>query len=65
VDFDDAGSIGKRYRRQDEIGTPFCICYDFESEEDGCVTVRDRDTMEQVRMPIDEVEAYIAAKLEF
>ncbi|MBR5444534.1 MAG: glycine--tRNA ligase, partial [Clostridia bacterium] len=65
VDFDDAGSIGKRYRRQDEIGTPFCICYDFESEEDGCVTVRDRDSMEQVRMPIDEVEAYIAAKLEF
>ena len=65
MEFDDSGSIGKRYRRQDEIGTPFCICYDFESEEDGCVTVRDRDSMEQVRMPIDEVEAYIAARLEF
>ncbi len=65
VDFDDAGSIGKRYRREDEIGTPFCITYDFESVEDGCVTVRDRDTMEQVRMPISEVAAYIEAKLEF
>ncbi len=64
-EFDDAGSIGKRYRRQDEIGTPFCITYDFESEEDGCVTVRDRDTMEQVRLPISELEAYISAKLEF
>jgi len=65
VEFDDAGSIGKRYRRQDEIGTPFCICYDFDSVEDGCVTVRDRDTMEQVRMPIAEVDAYLAEKLEF
>ncbi len=64
-EFDDAGSIGKRYRRQDEIGTPFCITYDFESEEDGCVTVRDRDTMEQVRLPISELEAYISEKLEF
>ena len=64
-DYDDAGSIGKRYRRQDEIGTPFCITYDFESAEDGCVTVRDRDTMEQVRLPIAELEAYIAKKLEF
>ena len=52
VDYDDAGSIGKRYRREDEIGTPFCITYDFDSVEDGCVTVRDRDTMEQVRIPI-------------
>lgn len=65
VDYDETGSIGKRYRREDEIGTPFCITYDFESETDGCVTVRDRDTMEQVRMPISEVEAYIEKKLEF
>ena len=64
-DYDDAGSIGKRYRRQDEIGTPFCITYDFESVEDACVTVRDRDTMEQVRLPIAELESYIAKKLEF
>ena len=65
VDFDDAGSIGKRYRRQDEIGTPFCLTYDFDSENDGCVTVRDRDTMEQVRMPIGELEGYLAAKITF
>ncbi len=65
VEFDESGSIGKRYRRQDEIGTPLCITYDFESEEDGCVTVRDRDTMEQVRISIDELESYIAKKLEF
>ena len=65
VDFDDAGSIGKRYRRQDEIGTPFCITYDFESEEDGCVTVRDRDSMEQIRLPVSELCAYIEEKLEF
>ena len=65
VDFDDTGSIGKRYRRQDEIGTPLCITYDFESETDGCVTVRDRDTMEQVRLKIDELEAYIAERIVF
>ena len=65
VDFDDAGSIGKRYRREDEIGTPFCITYDFESENDGCVTVRDRDTMQQERIAIDELNAYIASKLDF
>ena len=65
VEYDEAGSIGKRYRRQDEIGTPFCITYDFDSKEDGCVTVRDRDTMEQIRMPISEVKAYIESKLEF
>ena len=65
VDYDEAGSIGKRYRREDEIGTPFCITYDFESETDGCVTVRDRDTMEQVRLPIDSLVAYINEKLEF
>ena len=65
VDYDDAGSIGKRYRRQDEIGTPFCITYDFDSIEDGCVTVRARDTMEQVRLPISELEGFIEEKLEF
>ncbi|MBQ2264541.1 MAG: glycine--tRNA ligase [Oscillospiraceae bacterium] len=66
VDFDDAGSIGKRYRRQDEIGTPFCITYDFDTKEtDQCVTVRDRDTMEQVRMPITELEAWLEKKLAY
>ena len=65
VDFDDTGSIGKRYRREDEIGTPLCITYDFESEEDGCVTVRDRDTMEQERIKIEELSAYIAKRLVF
>ncbi len=65
VDFDDTGSIGKRYRRQDEIGTPFCITYDFDSAEDGCVTVRDRDSMEQIRLPISELCEYIEKKLEF
>jgi len=65
VDFDETGSIGKRYRRQDEIGTPYCITYDFESETDGCVTVRDRDTMEQVRLPISELRQYIEEKLMF
>ena len=65
VEFDDAGSIGKRYRRQDEIGTPFSICYDFDSLEDNCVTVRDRDTMEQVRMPISELAAYLTEKCAF
>ena len=65
VDYDDAGSIGKRYRRQDEIGTPVCITYDFESLEDGCVTVRDRDTMEQKRISIDELDAYFEEILAF
>ena len=65
VDYDEAGSIGKRYRREDEIGTPFCITYDFESAEDGCVTVRDRDTMTQVRMKIEDVKGYIAEKIKF
>ena len=64
-EYDDAGSIGKRYRRQDEIGTPICITFDFESEEDNSVTLRDRDTMEQIRLPIDEVIPYIESKLEF
>ena len=65
VDYDDAGSIGKRYRREDEIGTPFCITYDFDSVEDGCVTVRDRDTMEQVRIPIAGLRKYIEEKIAF
>ena len=65
IDFDDAGSIGKRYRRQDEIGTPICITYDFDSVEDNCVTVRDRDTMEQKRIPIAELKAYIAEAVKF
>ena len=65
VDYDDAGSIGKRYRREDEIGTPFCITYDFDSKEDNCVTVRDRDTMEQIRIPISELVSYIESKLVF
>ena len=65
VDFDDAGSIGKRYRRQDEIGTPICITYDFDSANDGCVTVRDRDTMEQERIKIEDLVSYIEARMEF
>ncbi|WP_210469014.1 glycine--tRNA ligase [Sporosarcina sp. 6E9] len=65
VQYDESQSIGRRYRRQDEIGTPFCITYDFDSEEDQQVTVRHRDSMEQIRMPIDEVKDYIAKHLEF
>ncbi len=65
VDYDDAGSIGKRYRRQDEIGTPVCITFDFESEQDGCVTVRDRDTMAQERIAIDALPAYLREKIAF
>ena len=65
VDFDESGSIGKRYRRQDEIGTPLCITYDFDSLEDGCVTVRDRDTMEQERVKIEALQAYIEHKIAF
>ena len=64
-EYDEAGSIGKRYRRQDEIGTPFCVTVDFDTLEDKCVTVRDRDTMEQVRMPIDQLKAYFTEKMEF
>ncbi|MBE6788767.1 MAG: glycine--tRNA ligase [Ruminococcaceae bacterium] len=65
IDFDETGSIGKRYRRQDEIGTPLCITYDFDSLEDGCVTVRDRDTMKQERIKIEDVAAYIEKTIEF
>ena len=65
IDFDETGSIGKRDRREDEIGTPLCITYDFDSENDNCVTVRDRDTMEQVRIPITELKDYISNKITF
>ncbi|MBO5322076.1 MAG: glycine--tRNA ligase [Clostridia bacterium] len=65
VDFDETGSIGKRYRREDEIGTPICITFDFDSLEDKCVTVRDRDTMEQKRIPIADLKAYIEKAIEF
>ena len=64
-EFDDRGNIGKRYRRQDEIGTPFCVTYDFDSETDGCVTIRFRDSMEQERVPIDGLEAWFADKFDF
>lgn len=65
TDFDETGSIGKRYRREDEIGTPFCITYDFDTENDGCVTVRDRDTMQQERIKIEDLRSYIEKKMEF
>ena len=65
VDFDETGSIGKRYRRQDEIGTPVCVTFDFDSLEDNCVTVRDRDTMQQERIAISDLADYIAKRLEF
>ena len=64
-DYDEAGSIGKRYRREDEIGTPYCLTVDFETLEDGCVTIRDRDTMEQIRLPINELKSWIEEKIEF
>ena len=64
-EYDDRGNIGKRYRRQDEIGTPFCVTYDFDSEEDGAVTVRDRDTMEQERVKIEDLKAYFEKKFEW
>ena len=64
-DYDEAGSIGKRYRREDEIGTPYCVTIDFDTLEDGCVTVRDRDTMQQVRIKIEDVKSYIEEKLVF
>lgn len=65
VDYDDAGSIGKRYRRQDEIGTPICVTFDFDSSEDGCVTVRDRDTTEQERIKISDLTEYVRNKISF
>jgi glycyl-tRNA synthetase len=65
VEYDESGSIGKRYRRQDEIGTPYCVTVDFDSLEDNAVTIRNRDTMEQIRLPIDQVAAYISEKVDF
>ena len=64
-DYDEAGSIGKRYRRQDEIGTPFCVTVDFQTLEDNTVTIRDRDTMKQIRLSINELENYIQKAIEF
>ena len=64
-DYDEAGSIGKRYRREDEIGTPYCVTVDFDTLEDNCVTIRDRDTMEQIRLNIDEIENWIEEKIQF
>ena len=64
-EFDDRGTIGKRYRRLDEIGTPWCVTYDFDSETDGCVTVRDRDTMQQERIAIADLKSYFEKKMEF
>ena len=64
-DYDEAGSIGKRYRREDEVGTPFCVTIDFDTLENNTVTIRDRDTMEQIRLPIDEVSKYVAEKIKF
>ena len=64
-DYDEAGSIGKRYRREDEIGTPYCVTIDFDTLEDECVTIRDRDTMEQVRVKIDELENWLNEKIQF
>ncbi len=65
VSYDETGSIGKRYRRQDEIGTPYCVTVDFDTETDGCVTVRDRDSMEQERVKIEDLTSYIACKIKF
>ena len=64
-EFDDRGAIGKRYRRADEIGTPFCVTYDFDSETDGCVTIRERDSMEQVRVKIEELDRWFDGKFSF
>jgi glycyl-tRNA synthetase len=63
VEFDDAGAIGRRYRRQDEIGTPYCITVDFDTLEDQAVTIRERDAMTQDRVALDQVESYLAGRL--
>jgi len=65
VDYDESGSIGKRYRRQDEIGTPLCVTVDFDTLEDDTVTIRNRDTMEQIRLPISELSNYIREFIKF
>ncbi|CAM5271514.1 hypothetical protein STENM223S_00610 [Streptomyces tendae] len=63
IEFDDAGAIGRRYRRQDEIGTPFCVTVDFDTLDDNAVTVRERDTMKQERVSLDQIEGYLASRL--
>jgi glycyl-tRNA synthetase len=63
IEFDDAGAIGRRYRRQDEIGTPFCLTVDFDTLDDQAVTIRERDTMAQERVALDQVEGWLAARL--
>lgn len=65
VDYDETGSIGKRYRRADEAGTPYCITVDFDTLEDNTVTVRDRDTMEQIRLPIEKLTEFLREKISF
>ena len=65
VIYDDTGSIGKRYRRQDAVGTPFCITIDFDTENDGAVTIRERDSMQQIRLPVGELKAYLEEKVFF
>jgi len=65
TDYDETGSIGKRYRRQDEAGTPYCVTVDFDTLETNEVTLRDRDTMQQIKLPIDKIAAYIEEKMEF
>ena len=65
AEFDVAGSIGKRYRRQDEIGTPYCVTIDYETKDDNTVTIRDRDSMTQERVPMDNVATYLRDKLKF
>ena len=65
MEYDETGSIGKRYRRQDEIGTPFCLTVDFDTLEDGCVTIRHRDSMEQERIAISDLDSYFADKFSF
>ena len=64
VDYDESGSIGKRYRREDEIGTPYCVTIDFDTLEDGQVTIRDRDTMEQERISIEKLDEYLREKID-
>ena len=64
-DYDEAGSIGKRYRRQDEVGTPYCVTIDFETLDNGTVTLRDRDSMEQIRLKIEDVIPYVESRIKF
>ena len=65
VTYDEAGSIGKRYRRQDEIGTPMCVTIDFDTLENNSVTIRDRDTMQQIRLSVDELVKYVEEKIAY